>query len=465
MKIKIGVLCLTLLDYDSGFPGLKESRENFIRRALEPFGDEFDMLFTSACNTRSQIEDTVRNYEYEQCAALLVIMLTYSPSVIALPALQRTYHPIIFFDTQELASFREDARFDALINNHGVHGVQDLCSVLQRCKIAYHIVAGHYADEKVCVRLRTVLRIAGVLQKLRQSRIGLLGYAMQDMGDFYFDEVSFLSQIGPHVIHIPVDVLADYAIEATLGEVDAVLEQQAGLYTFDAGISREVYEENARQEIAMRRIVKEYALDAWSQFFSPLVRNPRIRTAPFMAACKLMAEGVGYAAEGDISATAGQIILGGLAGQASLSEIFTMDFETESCVMSHMAEINIGMARKDQPVRFIPKDFSWASKTVVSPLVPPVSLEAGDATLLSIVSLPDGKYRFVTVEGHIEDFKHFGNIDCPVFRFKSHRQPLSRFLEEYSKVGGTHHHAIAYGLLGGQVAILARMMGIDATML
>ena len=41
-------------------------------------------------------------FEAEGVDALLVVLLTYSPSQIALPALKRTRLPIIVWNTQEL---------------------------------------------------------------------------------------------------------------------------------------------------------------------------------------------------------------------------------------------------------------------------------------------------------------------------------------------------------------------------
>jgi L-arabinose isomerase len=189
-----------------------------------------------------------------------------------------------------------------------------------------------------------------------------------------------------------------------------------------------------------------------------------IKTPPFFAACKLMAEGIGYAAEGDVSAAAGSVILNALCGCATLSEIFTMDFESEAFVMSHMAEVNIGMARQDQPIRIVAKDFSWASKAAMSPLTPAVSLQPGTATLLSIVSRGDGTFRYVAIEGQIDNFKHLGKIDSPVFKFKPNC-PLAECLKRYSMVGGTHHQSLTYGKRAKEIAALGRLMGIEAIIL
>lgn len=459
-KVKMGVLGLTLLDYDTGFPGLKESREKFARKALKIFEDDFEFIFNNVCNTREDIEKSIKEFEYYQCSAIIVLMLTYCPSVIILPGLISTKLPIIIYDTQESFEFTEQSLFKDLINNHGVHGVQDLCSVLLRSEVKYNLVVGHWQDVNTTSELRQAMRVAATMKKLKNSRIGLFGYAMQDMGDFYLDETALLTKVGPHVIHIPIDELANYTETVTLDEIAVVIDEQAVLYDFDKSISEQVYNENAKMEVAVRKIVKDYKLDAWAQYFSPVIKNPRIKTPPFFVACKLMKEGIGYAAEGDVSGASGGIILSGLGGNASLCEMFSIDFGGETLVMSHMAEVNIGMARKDCSVKVLAKDFSWASKDAVSPLVPAITLEPGVATILSIACKTKGEFRFVVIEGEIVDFKHLGNIDCPVFKFKPQKS-IRQFLKEYSIAGGTHHQAIAYGKLGDSIQLLGDMLNIE----
>ena len=83
-------------------------------------------------NSTPEIDQAVRQLEHEGVDVLLVICLSYSPSQLSLPALQRTYLPIVVWNTQEL--FAVDETFDGarMIANHGVHGTQDLCNVLLR---------------------------------------------------------------------------------------------------------------------------------------------------------------------------------------------------------------------------------------------------------------------------------------------------------------------------------------------
>ena len=74
------------------------------------------------------------------------------------------------------------------------------------------------------------------------------------------------------------------------------------------------------------------------------------RSLPFVAASRLMAEGIGFGGEGDLIAAAATAFFNWLNPPASFSEIFTIDFAGDSLFMSHMGEANVGMARRDRKV-------------------------------------------------------------------------------------------------------------------
>jgi len=98
---------------------------------------------------------------------------------------------------------------------------------------------------------------------------------------------------------------------------------------------------------------------------------------PFLAASKLMGEGISYSAEGDPCGAAAGIIANQIGGNSTLSEMFSMDFDKNCVMMRHMGELNISMARKDRRIRVIRKKFNLTEK--LYPLTPVFTLEPGEA--------------------------------------------------------------------------------------
>ena len=109
----------------------------------------------------------------------------------------------------------------------------------------------------------------------------------------------------------------------------------------------------ARAELSLRSIVAEQRLDAFSYQFMAFGEDERTRTLPFVATSRLMAEGVGFAGEGDLVGAAGTYLLSRLMPPASFSEVFTIDFESGGLFMSHMGEANVAMARTDRKVPLV----------------------------------------------------------------------------------------------------------------
>ena len=146
---KVGVLALTLELYETLAPGLREDREAWLRKeALTALAPHAEIVFKAAVSRRQDIDAVVADYEAQGVDCLLVVLLTYSPSQLALPALQRTRLPIVIWNTQEL--WAVDDRFDgaAMTANHGVHGTQDLGNVLLRSGVKFEYVTSHLRDPK-----------------------------------------------------------------------------------------------------------------------------------------------------------------------------------------------------------------------------------------------------------------------------------------------------------------------------
>ena len=92
---------------------------------------------------------------------------------------------------------------------------------------------------------------------------------------------------------------------------------------------------------------------AYSTHFDAIGEDGRFARLPFAAASSLMAKGYGYAAEGDVLTAA--LVRAGhvLIGDAHFTEMYAMDFPSDSVLMSHMGEGNWKIARSDRPVRLI----------------------------------------------------------------------------------------------------------------
>ena len=215
---RVGLLALTLELYETLVPDLRDQREKWLRDKLLPaLAPSADVMFDKAVFTRADIDGQVAALEARGVDALLVVLLTYSPSQFALPALARTHLPIIVWNTQELKAVDGKFTTAAMIDNHGVHGTQDLCNVLARSGVAFEYVTSHVGDAGATDELADFFAAATAAAKLRNLRIGLLGYPFPGMGDFAVDTTHMAATLGCQWLHLTVE---DYITRAADAPAD-----------------------------------------------------------------------------------------------------------------------------------------------------------------------------------------------------------------------------------------------------
>jgi L-arabinose isomerase len=392
MRPKVGLLALTLDLYETLAPGLREEREEWLRREIVPALERVaDVVLDKAVFHRRDIEAQVGRFEAQDVDALLVVLLTYSPSQLALPALKRTRLPIVVWNTQELLAVDDHFAVPAMMANHGVHGTQDLCNVLVRSGVDFEYVTSHISDKGATDPLADFFRAAAAVGRLRKARIGLIGYPFPSMGDFALDTTHLAATLGCQSVNVPVEEYINRAAGAKPKAVTELLSIYRKSYDVAPAITDKDLEATARVEAALRGIVCDHGLDALAYQFTAFGDDERTPTVPFVAASRLMAEGIGFGGEGDLIAAAGATFLNWLNPPASFSEIFTIDFEGNSVFMSHMGEANVAMARSDRKVRMVARE-APITRTRCGQLALLTSFEPGPATLmaLTLVAGPDG---------------------------------------------------------------------------
>ncbi len=461
-KAKVGLLGLMLKLYDR-YPHIKPIMADFAKELVGVLADFADVDFPGICNTREQVDEAVAKFESEKVDLLMVVLLTYAPSHIALPALSRTRLPILIFNTQQDYSVTVDADPDLTFRNHGMHGVQDLANVLLRSGVKFYITTGYYRDEKTLSEVKSWCDAGRTASFMRNVRIGLMGYPMEQMGDFAIDETSFLSQVGVEVQRIPMKLVSEMASSAPMDIVLEQMKKDRELFEVDSKVTQEAHETSSRLEWSIRNILKERNMQGFAAHFMAIAEDGRIDTLPFLASSKLLGEGFGYGGEGDVTSSAAVTMMQELAGSANFTEMFTMDFGSNAILMSHMGEGNWKLARKDRKVRLVLDDLGIADMKM-PPVLLSFSLEPGDVTLVSLTTLANGRLKFIVAEGKVLDYPPIPVINKPNYKFAPDGD-LGEFLTKFSMEGASHHQALAYGRLGNTIEKIARLMGIECAVI
>lgn len=457
---RIGLLALTLEFYEQLAPGLRESRERWLQETVLPdLAPIADVCFRGAVYRREDVDAAVAEYEAAGMEALLVVCLTYSPSQIALPALTRTRLPILLWNTQELWSV--DEAFDAqkMVHNHGVHGTQDLANVLLRAGVRFHYVTGHLHDLSTLPTLEGFFAAASAAAGLRRCRLGLMGYPFPGMGDFAVDTTHLLSTLGCSWTALSVEEYNQRAADADQGAVAQLQAEYRQSYALADDLTDADLEATARSELALRSLVADRRLDAFSYQFLAFGEDDRTVTLPFVGASRLMAEGLGFAGEGDLVGAAGTWLLNRLCAPASFSEIFTVDFQGNGLFLSHMGEANVAMARSDRKVPLVARP-TPITRTRGRQLALVTAFEPAAATLCALAMGPAGRWRLVASPVEIADFGPLASLPVPHCKVLPPRD-VRQWLTDYALAGGPHHHAICFGDARPRLKIAADLLNAD----
>ena len=460
LRPKIGLLALTLELYEALAPGLRQERETWLRRDVIPALEAFaDVTFDKAVYRREDIDATVTRLESLELDALVVILLTYSPSQLSLPALKRARLPILIWNTQEFHEVNDSFTSADMTANHGVHGTQDLANVLLRSGVRFEYVTSHLRDENAAGEVRDFVHAAAAVRRLGKARIGLLGYPFPGMGDFALDTTDMAARLGCEWKHLSVEEYIKRSLDAAPADEAALAAQYRGEYDVADDVGDNDLKAAACAELALRGMVKDYRLDAVTYQFMAFGEDERTSTLPFVAASRLMAEGIGFGGEGDLIAAAGTAFLNWLMPPASFTEIFTTDFGGNSLLLSHMGEMNPAMARRGRKPALCARP-TPITRTRGRQLAVVAGFRPGPATLCALTIGPSRNWRLLASRMTILDFGPLEALCVPHAKVRPDGD-VRDFLTAYAMAGGPHHNAVCLGDARRRLRTAADLLGAD----
>ena len=148
----------------------------------------------------------------------------------------------------------------------------------------------------------------------------------------------------------------------------------------------------------------------FSFHFDSIGGDGRFEQLPLLAASDLMAEGYAYAAEGDTNTATLMCAAQAMIGDAHFSEMYAMDWDLDSVLISHMGEGNWRIARQDRPVRLIDRPLGIGG--LDNPPTPVFSAVPGPATTAALIPIEGEYYRLLVGRGEVLDTPELPHVRC-----------------------------------------------------
>ncbi len=455
---RIGILGVMQDLYDDMIPGIAERQEGYAAQIAARLADVGEFIPSQPVKYRQDAERAMREFENADLDGVMVVMLTYGPAMRVARLLAESRLPVCLANIQPEPSVTPAWDMADMTYNQGVHGAQDTANAMVRAGRRFCVLTDDWRSESFLADAGRWARAAAALTRWKSLRTAIFGYAMNDMGDIRVDESALIRSLGPEILAVAPGDMYRGMLAVTDAQVADVIAVEDARFEIDPALSAAEREDHARMQVAIEQILIGGGFGAYTAHFDAIGQDGRFRRLPLAAASSLMAKGYGYAAEGDVL-TACLVAAGHtLIGDAHFTEMYAMDFPSDSVLMSHMGEGNWKIARSDRPVRLIKRPLGIGHLED-----PPTFLfqyQPGPATLATLVSLEGERFRLVVAEGENLDSQELPALQMPYGQFRP-ASGLRRCLNGWLAAGGPHHEVMNLGHHAASWQVFCQLAGIE----
>ncbi|MGI6118411.1 MAG: L-fucose/L-arabinose isomerase family protein [Bilifractor sp.] len=457
-KPKLGLLGLMTGGYEETFPGILDRQYAYAQELVETMSPVADVTFAGIGTDRGKIEEIVKSYNEANLDGILIVLLAYSQGAYLMRALENNRLPIALAVVQPDQEVLDDWEELDLTVNQGIHGAQDNANMIIRSGYQCEFFVGNRHEEPFVRFVEDFGKACQTRAKLKNMRVGVFS-RMCGMADILTDDRAFMQQIGPEICHDTIGSVYSLMTQVTDEEIEKQIRLDYERFDVDPKLSHESHAIAVREYFGFKRFLEEHHYDAFTAHFDQFAADGRFRQLPLYGASNLMAEGYGYAAEGDFvcaSMVAAAHTLGD--GRANFTEMYTMDYVKRAIIFCHAGEGNWNSARSDMKVRLI--DRYLGEGGLENPPTHIFTPQYGPATLTSLVSIGGNRFRLVSAKGEILPKSDMKRCEMP-YIFWRPDSGIENCVEAWLKNGGTHHEVINLGDVSRRWKMLCHMLDIE----
>jgi L-arabinose isomerase len=399
------------------------------------------------------------------CAGLVLWMHTFSPSKMWIGGLTQLAKPFLHLHTQ----FNRDLPWDKIdmdfMNlNQAAHGDREAGFIHTRLRLNRKVVVGHWSDPETQDRLGAWIRTARAWHDWQGAKFARIGDNMRQVavteGNKVSAEIKFgfaVNGYGVGDVVRHVDAASDAAVTRLCSEYE---ERYVVAKPLRKGGARHAsLRDGARIELGLRAFLEEGGFKGFTDTFEDL---HGLKQLPGLAVQRLMADGYGFAGEGDWKTSAlvraMKVIAADLLGGVSFMEDYTyhLDPKGHQVLGSHMLEIcesiaagrpsleihPLGIGGKEDPVRLV------------------FNCPPGRAINVSLIDLGN---RFRLIVNEVDVVKPKKALPkLPVARALWECRPdFKTACAAWIYAGGAHHTGFSYAVTTEHIENLAEMAGVE----
>jgi len=402
------------------------------------------------------------NYR-DEVQGVITWMHTFSPAKMWIRGTTLLQKPLLHLATQFNESIPwSTIDMDFMNLNQAAHGDREYGFINARLKKNNKVVVGYWKRPEVQKQIAEWMDVAVAYSESFNIKVARFGDNMRSVGVTEGDKVEAQIQFGWTVDYYGIGDLVQYVKAVTDKEIDQLMEEYAELYDFDYGpYSKEDWEASVRiqasYEIALKRFLDERGYNAFTTNFEDL---HGMRQLPGLAVQRLMAQGYGFAGEGDWKTAALNRLMKVMSHNQNTGfmEDYTYELAAgqESILQSHMLEVDPGLAANRPKILVAP--LGIGNREDPARLV--FDGKAGEGV---VVSMADFGTHFKLLINEITAFEP--TVPAP-------RLPVARVLwkvkpnfhdavRTWIENGGGHHTVVSLNLTADQIVTYAKLVNLD----
>ena len=406
------------------------------------------------------------NYR-DEVAGVITWMHTFSPAKMWIRGTKLLQKPLLHLATQ----FNESIPWatidmDFMNLNQAAHGDREYGFINARLKKNNKVVVGYWERENVQTQIAERMDVAVAYNESFSIKVARFGDNMRNVAVTEGDKVEAQIQFGWTVDYYGIRDLVDYVDAVADEEVDALFNEYKDLYDFDYGDYEQGKWEahvkvQARQEIGIRRFLEAGGYTAFTSNFEDL---HGLQQLPGLAVQRLMAEGYGFAGEGDWKTAAIDRLMKIMSHNidTGFMEDYTYEMAEgrEAILQSHMLEVDPGLAVNKPKILIAP--LSMGNREEPARLV--FDGKAGDGVVVSMADFGTHYKLLVNEVVAFEPTEAAPNL--PVARVLWEVKPnFHDGIRAWIEAGGGHHTVVSLSLSTDQILAWAKLVGLEVALI
>jgi L-arabinose isomerase len=405
----------------------------------------------------------------ENCIGVIAWMHTFSPAKMWIGGLKVLHKPLLHLHTQ----FNRDIPWNSIdmdfMNlNQSAHGDREFGFMVSRMRINRKIVVGHWQDEAVQEEINVWSRAAAGWHDWQGAKFARFGDNMRNVavteGDKVEAELKFGFSVNTYGVGDLVKVINEVSDEAINRLSNEYEERYAVVESLrKGGAQYNSLREAARIELGLRNFLEAGNFKGFSDTFEDLHGVVQL---PGIAAQRLMAQGYGFAAEGDWKTAAlvraMKVMGSGLEGGNAFMEDYTYHFDPNNSLVlgSHMLEIDESIAKDKPSCEIHPLGIGGKA----DPVRLVFNVGGGPALNASMIDLGN-RFRLLVNEVEAVEPQH-DLPKLPVARVLWKPYPdMKTGCAAWILAGGAHHTCYSQNLNSAHLLDFAEMAGIECILI